>query len=125
MTEKTDNPVCTVCVHLDCHDCGYRWPNISRPWVAGAGAVACPECGHGPMKQAPAGHRAGTTRARSHQRMAQELEHGVPNGCRHCGIPQREHATQHTAGGAHGWTEPTNAQRLARMRNRRAKAGAR
>ena len=42
-----------------------------------------------------------------------------PNGCTHCGIDQRDHARRYTTGpGWHGYTPPTDAQRLQRMRAR-------
>jgi hypothetical protein len=44
-----------------------------------------------------------------------------PNACQHCGVPQQRHFRRWTEDvGRHGWTEPTDAQRLARMRARRA-----
>ncbi|MFT2014647.1 hypothetical protein ACMA1D_02180 [Streptomyces sp. 796.1] len=44
-----------------------------------------------------------------------------PDGCRHCGIPERGHARQWTrAAGWHAWVEPSDGQRLERMRARRA-----
>lgn len=44
-----------------------------------------------------------------------------PNGCTHCGIEQRLHARRWTqAAGWRQWTPPTDAQRLERMRARRA-----
>lgn len=43
-----------------------------------------------------------------------------PNGCRHCGLPERGHFQRWTRdAGWHGWTAPTDAQRLERMRARR------
>ena len=43
-----------------------------------------------------------------------------PDGCRWCGIGQRGHARQWIAPvGWHRWEQPTDAQRLARMRARR------
>lgn len=43
-----------------------------------------------------------------------------PNACRHCGVAEREHYQRWTAEAQwHGWTAPTDAQRLARMRARR------
>ena len=43
-----------------------------------------------------------------------------PGGCRHCGLLEREHFQRWTTGaGWHRWTEPTDAQRLERMRARR------
>lgn len=48
----------------------------------------------------------------------------TPDGCRQCGIPQYRHCRQWTAkAGWHAWTEPTNAQRLARMKARRKVQG--
>lgn len=45
----------------------------------------------------------------------------TPNGCRHCGGEARGHFRQWTdAAGWHGWTAPTDAQRLDRMKARRA-----
>ncbi|MEZ7004998.1 hypothetical protein [Streptomyces sp. AD55] len=45
----------------------------------------------------------------------------IPSGCRWCGIPQQEHSIRHSRSvGWHGWTAPTTAQTLARMRARRA-----
>jgi hypothetical protein len=44
----------------------------------------------------------------------------TPAACRHCPHPQREHMQRWTAAaGWHRWTEPTDQQRLARMRERR------
>lgn len=43
-----------------------------------------------------------------------------PDACQHCGVPQQRHYQRWTGGvGRHGWTAPTDAQRLARMRARR------
>jgi hypothetical protein len=43
-----------------------------------------------------------------------------PNGCAECGIGRRQHFQRWRMGvGRHGWTEPTDAQRLARMLARR------
>ena len=45
----------------------------------------------------------------------------TPNGCRHCGIPERQHYRQWKAPvGWHQWQKPTSAQILARMKARRA-----
>ncbi|PBC80137.1 hypothetical protein BX265_4973 [Streptomyces sp. TLI_235] len=45
----------------------------------------------------------------------------APNGCQHCGIPEREHARQWTdETGWHAYELPTDAQILARMKARRA-----
>jgi hypothetical protein len=45
----------------------------------------------------------------------------VPNGCRWCGIEKPNHVQRHAQFvGFHGWTEPTNKQRLNRMKARRA-----
>lgn len=45
----------------------------------------------------------------------------VPNGCRWCGVDYQEHCQRwHPDGGRHGWTEPTDEQRLSRLRARRA-----
>lgn len=51
----------------------------------------------------------------------------LPNGCRWCGCPSWAHGRSFIASaGMHSWTAPTHAQRLARMRARRAaKAAAR
>jgi hypothetical protein len=47
----------------------------------------------------------------------------TPDGCRHCGIPEREHLQRwHAEAGWHPWTEPTDEQRLERMRARRLTA---
>jgi len=44
-----------------------------------------------------------------------------PDSCQHCGVPPLRHWQRWTEGvGRHGWTTPTDAQRLARMRARRA-----
>lgn len=44
----------------------------------------------------------------------------TPNGCGHCGIPEREHAQRWKPSvGWHRWAAPTNAQTLARMKDRR------
>lgn len=44
----------------------------------------------------------------------------TPSGCRHCGIEAHTHFQRWTPeAGWHGWTAPTNAQVLARMRARR------
>jgi hypothetical protein len=45
----------------------------------------------------------------------------APDGCRYCGDAERAHGRQFSrAVGMHGWVSPTAAQRLARMRARRA-----
>ncbi len=45
---------------------------------------------------------------------------GTPNGCRVCGIGQREHGQRwYPVQGWHGWIAPDDAMRLARMRARR------
>ena len=45
----------------------------------------------------------------------------TPDGCRWCGYDQYGHCQRWVPGrGFHGWTAPTDAQRLARMRARRA-----
>jgi hypothetical protein len=45
----------------------------------------------------------------------------VPNGCRWCGIEKHGHDQRHAPFVKwHGWTEPTNKQRLTRMKARRA-----
>ncbi|MFE6866053.1 hypothetical protein ACFVFS_05815 [Kitasatospora sp. NPDC057692] len=45
----------------------------------------------------------------------------APNGCRHCGLPERDHARQWIkAAGWHAWDRPTDSQILARMTARRA-----
>ncbi|WP_242890160.1 hypothetical protein [Actinomadura litoris] len=44
-----------------------------------------------------------------------------PSGCRWCGLAEREHLQRWALGaGWHGWTEPTQKQRKARMLARRA-----
>ncbi len=46
-----------------------------------------------------------------------------PNACRWCGVGRRAHMQRWVPShGWHPWTEPTNAQRLARMQARRASA---
>jgi hypothetical protein len=48
-----------------------------------------------------------------------------PNGCRWCGHDRRLHCQMWRASARwHKWTEPTNAQRLARMRARHTPTGA-
>lgn len=43
-----------------------------------------------------------------------------PNGCRYCDAPQRDHCRRWVSwAGNHGWTEPTDQQRLHRMQWRR------
>ena len=43
-----------------------------------------------------------------------------PDGCQHCGGPQRMHCQRWVESvGWHGWTAPTDRQRLARMLGRR------
>lgn len=43
------------------------------------------------------------------------------NGCRHCGVDARDHAQRWFQGvGWHGHVEPTDAQRLDRLRENRA-----
>lgn len=43
-----------------------------------------------------------------------------PNACRWCGDDQHHHGWQyHPEAGLHQWTEPTDEQRLQRMRARR------
>lgn len=45
----------------------------------------------------------------------------VPNGCRWCGIEKPNHVQRYAQFvKLHGWTEPTNKQRLNRMKARRA-----
>lgn len=45
----------------------------------------------------------------------------TPNGCRWCGVVEREHARRWTNGAHwHMWTAPTDVQRLTRMRARAA-----
>lgn len=45
-----------------------------------------------------------------------------PNGCRWCGVDYQVHCQRaHVDVGIHGWVAPTDAQRLARMRARRAR----
>lgn len=52
---------------------------------------------------------------------ARIAEMTVPNGCRHCGADKQNHCQRSGRGvGMHGWVEPTDAQRLARMKTRRA-----
>jgi hypothetical protein len=44
-----------------------------------------------------------------------------PGGCRHCGIPERQHYQQWTeAAGWHQWVQPEQSQILARMKARKA-----
>lgn len=44
-----------------------------------------------------------------------------PDGCRWCGTARSTHGRRFVAShGVHAWEQPTNAQRLARMRARRA-----
>ena len=46
-----------------------------------------------------------------------------PNGCRYCGQDRGIHGSSYIAGyGGHFYTPPTDAQRLSRMRSRRAAA---
>lgn len=50
----------------------------------------------------------------------------TPDGCRLCGVEQRYHYTQVCSdkfGGLHQWVEPTNEQRLERMKARRRARG--
>lgn len=45
----------------------------------------------------------------------------VPSGCRWCGDEQYHHGLQYVPGNdLHGYVEPTQAQRLARMKARRS-----
>ncbi|MFJ3923077.1 hypothetical protein [Streptomyces sp. NPDC090022] len=45
----------------------------------------------------------------------------TPSGCRHCGIPEREHCQRWKGPvGWHRWEAPTDRQILARMRLRAA-----
>lgn len=45
----------------------------------------------------------------------------TPSGCRWCGTEQRSHGQRWIkSAGMHMWTAPTNEQRLARMKARRA-----
>jgi hypothetical protein len=47
----------------------------------------------------------------------------TPDGCRWCGIPQYGHLRRYRDSvGWHQWAQPTVAQRLARMKARRARA---
>lgn len=44
-----------------------------------------------------------------------------PNGCRHCGVAKRSHPQLWSRGlGWHQYVEPTDEQRLARMKERRS-----
>lgn len=44
----------------------------------------------------------------------------TPAACRHCHVTGRAHGRQYTdAAGWHPWTEPTDQQRLDRMREQR------
>lgn len=44
----------------------------------------------------------------------------IPNGCAACGVDHQEHCWRwHPTVGLHQWIEPTDAQRLTRMRARR------
>ncbi len=53
------------------------------------------------------------------QRTSDDL--APPNGCRWCGVDSHDHWQRwHPEGGRHGWTQPTDEQRLSRMRARRA-----
>lgn len=46
----------------------------------------------------------------------------TPDGCRECALPGRGHYRRWTRSvGWHGWIEPSDAQRLARMKARRAR----
>ena len=48
------------------------------------------------------------------------LEAPTPDGCHHCGKPERGHAIEdHPDAGFHNWVMPTDEQRLERMRARR------
>ncbi|MGH3379522.1 MAG: hypothetical protein ACRDP6_32785 [Actinoallomurus sp.] len=52
---------------------------------------------------------------------AAEDAQAPPSGCRWCGLEEREHFGRWSrAAGWHGWIEPAQEQRLARMRARRA-----
>ncbi|MFE5958902.1 hypothetical protein [Streptomyces rubiginosohelvolus] len=43
-----------------------------------------------------------------------------PDGCRWCGVQAGNHGRRYVSShGMHAWEQPTNAQRLARMRARR------
>lgn len=45
----------------------------------------------------------------------------APNGCRHCGADKQDHCQRSSPEvGSHGWVEPTDEQRLTRMKTRRA-----
>lgn len=44
----------------------------------------------------------------------------APNSCAVCAVVEPEHGQRYGIGGWHTWTAPTNAQRLDRMRARRA-----
>lgn len=49
----------------------------------------------------------------------------TPNGCRHCGIGQRDHMQRWTTGvGWHTWTQPTQRQIKDRMQGRRSEESA-
>jgi hypothetical protein len=55
------------------------------------------------------------------QALNQHGEPTPPNGCRWCGIAERDHVQLWTEGrGWHGWEAPTPAQRRTRMLARRA-----
>ncbi|MFD7855204.1 hypothetical protein ACFV6B_13085 [Streptomyces microflavus] len=56
--------------------------------------------------------------------MAKVVRHNAapdPDGCRWCGVKASRHGRRYVSSqGMHAWEQPTNAQRLARMRARRA-----
>ncbi|GAA2410866.1 hypothetical protein GCM10010404_80950 [Nonomuraea africana] len=57
---------------------------------------------------------------------AQDAPLPTPSGCRHCGLEKRDHMGRWKSGaGWHGWVEPTDEQRKARMLDRRARRAAR
>lgn len=53
--------------------------------------------------------------------MSRDTGAPAPNACRWCGVDRQEHMQLYVEGvGWHGWAEPTDAQRKARMLARRA-----
>lgn len=90
--------VCPVVEHRDrCDDEGM--PVVTVKWDEhGIARCTAPNCAHTNAANLP-----------------------VPNGCRYCGADKQDHCQRSSPEvGSHGWAEPTDEQRLTRMKARRA-----
>lgn len=108
-------------IRHDTDDAARRWA-LDQGWQVPEHAgeeLLCPTASAAPTTNA-------TTRKRSlppsntPPRRSAVVNAPVPSGCRNCGILQCHHAPQYTADGSHTYEPPTRAQRLARMKARRA-----